>query len=83
MEFTKYINGAKYKRVHYREMWLQESSQLSYVYSYKTLIGFVNWQNKTFYTWGYGRYSKTTSKQITQLCNEFKLTRKDIEEVKI
>ena len=78
MIYSKIIDGSKYKRVHSREMWIQENCQRSYVYSYETLIGFVDWQNKIFYTWGYRRYSTTTSKQITQLCNECHLTRRDI-----
>ena len=75
---SKIIAGSKYKRVKSRDCWIEENATRSNVYSYNTLIGFVNWQDKTFHTWGYGAYSRTTSKQITQLCNEYKLKRIDI-----
>lgn len=40
------------------------------VMSYNTIIGFISEVDNTFITWGYSEYSVTTSKQITQLCNE-------------
>lgn len=38
------------------------------VWSYTTLIGYLS--GNKFAEWGYGRYSRTTSKQITQFVNE-------------
>ena len=74
------INGRLYIRFMSKEMWIELESDFPGVYSYKTRIGFIDWQNKLLYTWGYRRYSRTTSKQITQLCNYYKLARCDIEE---
>lgn len=53
------------------------------VYSYTTLIGYADLNSHRFYTWGYGRYSKTTSKQITMFCNELSLTRYDIVDMSV
>lgn len=79
MTNEKYINGRKYYRYCYRNMWIEYDYACSRVYSYDTFIGLLDWQKKVFKTWGYGRYSSTTSKQITMLCHELDLLRVDIE----
>lgn len=48
------------------------------VMSYDTIIGFISDLTNRFITWGYGEYSCTTSKQITQFCNENHYTLKKV-----
>ena len=60
-------------------MYYDSNEYVSAVYSYNTLIGYAYWKWGVFKTWGYGTYSRTTSKQITIFCNTFKLKRVDIE----
>ena len=71
---------AKYDLVRFRhmQMWYVPHDLCSAVYSYDTHIGYVYWKKGEFKTWGYGTYSRTTSKQITIFCNHFKLKRIDI-----
>ena len=47
--------------------------------SYDTIIGYHDIKAHVIYTWGYGYYSTTTSKQITQYCNEQNSIRVDID----
>ena len=66
-------------RYKHRNMWLEDTdSNLQWVYSYDTPIGIIDWDEMVFHTWGYHRYSTTTSKQITMLCREQHLERHDI-----
>lgn len=74
------INNRLYIRFRYKNLWIELESDFPIVYSYDTKIGFIDWQNHIFKTWGYRRYSSTTSKQITALCNYYKLQRIDIKE---
>ena len=66
----------RYKR---REMYLHNNGRFTAVWSYATLIGYIDTRTNTFYTWGYRRYSTTTSKQITMLIREqnLRLVQKD------
>ena len=58
-----------------RNMYLNDlNEEFIEVYSYDTLIGYIDKFDKRFYTWGYGAYSVTTSKQITMLVREQHLT---------
>ena len=69
----------KLKRYKQREMYTQNNGRFTAVWSYATLIGYIDTQTNTFYTWGYRRYSRTTSRQITQLIREqnLRLVQKD------
>lgn len=51
--------------------------------SYDTTIGFHDTISHKVYTWGYGYYSPTTSKQITMYCHEHNCTRVDIDKMTI
>ena len=51
--------------------------------SYDTTIGYHDKTSHKVYTWGYGYYSATTSKQITMYCHENDCTRVDIDEMTI
>lgn len=51
--------------------------------SYSTIIGYHDIKRARVYTWGYGSYSTTTSKQITQYCHETCSTRYDINHVSL
>lgn len=82
MKKYRKINDIKFARFDNKNLWLQIGSTSPIVYSYDTEIGYIDFKNGVFNTWGYGRYSSTTSKQITQLCNRFKLKRNDIGEIK-
>lgn len=42
-----------------------------YVFSYTTHVATLDNNNKLIVEWGHGKYSRTTSKQITILCNEY------------
>lgn len=53
-----------------RNMYIGEERGIRPVFSYDTLIGYLDDFLGNFYTWGYGVYSRTTSKQITQLAHE-------------
>lgn len=68
-------SAKQYKR---REMYIVPGYPISVVFSYKTYIGWIDYEKAKFYTFGYGRYSTTTSKQITMLCREKRLERVDI-----
>lgn len=68
------------KRYKQRNMWIENDCNPSGVWSYNTYIGVIDWDEMVFYTWGYHRYSTTTSKQITMLCREQHLERCDISE---
>lgn len=59
---------AKLKRYKQREFYTMKCGTFTKVWSYETLIGYVS--GKRFYTWAYGRYSSTTSKQITMFARE-------------
>ena len=59
------------KRYKHREMYIEATSErFRGVWSYYTLIGYIDAKTQTFYSWGYRRYSSTTSKQITMLIRE-------------
>lgn len=79
--FTKSIrtNGKytylEWKQYKSRNMYISEAIYTQnncyyIVMSYSTIIGFISEADNRFITWGYSEYSCTTSKQITQLCNE-------------
>lgn len=57
-----------------RNMYIGEECGIRPVYSYDTLIGYLDDYLENFYTWGYGYYSPTTSKQITMLAREMGYT---------
>ena len=67
------------KRYKQREMYTRNNGRFTAVLSYATLIGYIDTRTNTFYTWGYRRYSTTTSKQITMLIREqnLRLVQKD------
>lgn len=70
-----------YTRYKHRNMYIENTPSIGDLYgvaSYSTLIGYIDWENRIFLTWGYSRYSVTTSRQITQLCREQHLHRVDI-----
>lgn len=69
-----------FKRYKNRNMYIQDIDDVCAVVSYETLIGYLFTKTKIFATWGYSRYSTTTSKQITQLCHELGYKRVDISE---
>lgn len=69
-----------FKRYKQRNMWIETKGKIRAVFSYDTHIGYIFDNTNTFVTWGYSRYSSTTSKQITQLCHEQSLKRVDINE---
>lgn len=75
------IDNRMFIRFKSQNLWLEIESDNSRVYSYKTYIGFIDWQNHIFNTWGYKRYSRTTSKQITTLCKYYGLKLNKIEEL--
>lgn len=68
-----------------RNMYIGNEYGIRPVYSYDTLIGYLDDYNKKFYTWGYGAYSVTTSKQITMLAREtgYKLVKCSESEAKL
>lgn len=87
--FTKCIKtNEQWKRLEWgqykaRNMYISEPFYLNYnwyrvVMSYDTIIGFLSMKDSKFITWGYSKYSCTTSKQITQLCNEQNYTMKKV-----
>ena len=80
MKKYRKINDIDFIRFQDKNMWIEMESDFPFVYSYDTKIGFIDRQNGVFKTWGYGKYSSTTSKQITILCKFYKLKRQDIEE---
>lgn len=65
----------KWRRYKSRNMYISEPFYTQdncyfIVMSYNTIIGFTSEVDKRFITWGHSEYSCTTSKQITQFCNE-------------
>lgn len=68
VEFTQY----KSRQMYISNVFDYKGHKIKVVMSYNTFIGFIV-DNRTLYTWGYSEYSSTTSKQITQLCNEWYL----------
>lgn len=66
LEWTQY----KQRNMYISEPFYTQDNCYHIVMSYDTIIGFINDVDSTFITWGYSEYSCTTSKQITQLCNE-------------
>lgn len=66
MKLTQY----KHRNMYFGE---EDLAGFTPVWSYSTLIGYISKYHNTFYTWGYGRYSRTTTKQITMLCHEKRL----------
>ena len=75
----RYIAGDKYKQFRSMNLWIECDTKIAMVVSYDTPIGIIRFYDNTFTTWGYGRYSRTTSKQITILCASLKLKRIDID----
>ena len=82
MKYHKEINGRNYYRFRHCDLWIETETDTPKVYSYDTLIGYIDFIDKSFFTWGYGTYSRTTSKQITTLCNTYNITRRDIPKIK-
>lgn len=75
-----YLEWSQYKS---RNMYISEPiyTQDNYyiiIMSYNTIIGFTSEVDRRFITWGYSKYSCTTSKQITQFCNENHYTMKKV-----
>lgn len=66
LEWSKY----KSRNMYISEPFHTQDNCYRMVMSYNTIIGFTSEVDNTFITWGYSEYSCTTSKQITQLCNE-------------
>lgn len=66
IEFTQY----KSRQMYIGGVFTYNNHKIKVIMSYNTYIGFIV-DNRTLYTWGYSEYSCTTSKQITQLCNEW------------
>ena len=82
MKYLKEINGRNYWRFRHCNLWIECDTDSSRVYSYDTYIGYIDFIDKIFYTWGYATYSRTTSKQITMLCNTYDILRRDISPIK-
>lgn len=74
VEFTQY----KSRQMYLSNVFTFNNHKIKVVRSYNTYIGFIV-DNTILITWGYRQYSCTTSKQITQLCNEEQLHIKKVD----
>ena len=79
------INGKQFIQFNHMNAWIEIDKTKTLptsleVYSYDTLIGYIYRDNSQadFVTWGYKTYSRTTSKQITTICNQWALQRCDV-----
>lgn len=68
VEFTQH----KSRQMYISNVFDYNGHEINLVMSYNTYIGFIV-DSKTLITWGYGEYSCTTSKQITQLLYDYDL----------
>lgn len=68
VEFTQH----KSRQMYISNVFDYNGHEINIVMSYNTYIGFIV-DSRALITWGYSEYSCTTSKQITQLCNDYDL----------
>lgn len=62
--------GINWTRIKSRQMWISQLLDSRYILikSYSTIVGMVDIEERKVYE--FGKYSPTTSKQMTQLCHE-------------
>lgn len=62
--------GINWTRIKSRQMWISQLLDSRYILikSYSTIVGMVDTDERKVYE--FGKYSPTTSKQMTQLCRE-------------
>jgi hypothetical protein len=75
LEFAQELEKKMYKHKYYQfygcQAWYSELLEEKYVLfkSYNTIVAIVNTETKCFIE--LGKWSRTTSKQVTRFCNEF------------
>lgn len=83
---TAINEGFKWSRVKSRQMWISQclNNRFYLIKSYRTIVGIVDDQEADFFE--FGKYSPTTSKQMTQLyrerfsdCNRILTNRPDVD----
>lgn len=56
------------KQLDSKQAWIYDFGFGLVLQSYNTLVGFLDYSKNTFYE--FGKYSQTTSKQVTTLCRK-------------
>ena len=79
----KEIEGTKYTRLQHKQLYVEflnhTYENVIKVASYDTVIGYIDTIRSLFVTWGYRKYSATTTRHITQICKGYGLERLDVE----
>lgn len=60
--------NADWERFNSCNAWIANMGDFSLIKSYDTIVGLADHAEKTVYE--FGKYSMTTSKQFTQICNQ-------------
>ena len=77
------IEGTTYIQVQHKNLYVELpidiNANVLKVVSYDTIIGYIDKTRSLFITWGYRKYSATTTRHITHICKEYSLGRFDVD----